>query len=381
MPVSVDKNNGSADFSYKFADPGEYPLLVVHHHNGGLENRAEIVTLNVVDEGDFKLVGPADGSSFRDSQDAFFTWEDYGTETHTLALFQISGNAPISANGERLGFEEIVFTSTPFDGDPLDCIAGICVADTTGLELPTGTWTWTVISGGELAPLGLDGTLATEGIEASNGPWSFTIDTSAVALLKNGGFENDNNNDKIPDGWKRVGAGQQTCKPADVDTGSCAYAIKGNSNGSLSQNVKKALLSNLAIDDSDTLVLEARVKTKTLAAGTVVRVSIKYAGVPEVENIDIPLPADTAEAYVDLAEPLNLTSGLRGADQPNDVPISPVGLVTKLTVKVIYKGAAGSSLFVDNMALTLAGIPVGPLTVEGGQVPVPAAPADMRGTN
>jgi hypothetical protein len=384
MPVSVDKNNGSADFSYNVSDPGEYPLLLLHHHNGGLENRAEVVTLNVVDEGDFKLVGPADGTSVRDSQDLFFTWEDYGADTYTLALFQISGNALASANGERLGFEEYVFTDTPFDGDPLDCIAGTCVADTTGLFLPTGTWTWTVVSGGVPGPLAFDGdgVNVDEGVEASNGPWGFTIDTSPVALLKNGGYENDNNNDNIPDGWKRVGVGQQTCKPGDADTGDCAYFFKGGGNGSLTQNVKKGLLTNLAIDDSDALLLEARIKTKNVAEGTMVRVSIKYAGVAEIENTDIPLPDDTADAYADLAVPLNLTSGLRGADQPNIVPVLPNGLVTKVSVKVIYKGAAANSrLFIDGASLTLAG--VGPLTVNAadGQVPVPAAPADLRGSN
>lgn len=382
MPLSVDKNNGSADFSYSFDAPGEYPLLLLHHHNGGAENRAEVVTLNVLDEGNFNLVGPADGSFFRDSQDAFFTWEDYGADTYTLALFQISGNALASANGERLGFQEIVYTRAAFDGDALNCIAGTCELNTTGLELPTGTWTWTVVSGGTPAPLALDGALVDDDVEASNGPWGFTIDISPVALLKNGGFENDNNNDNIPDGWKRVGAGAQTCKPGDADTGDCAYFVKGSGNGSLIQNVKKALLKNLAIDDSDTLTLEARVKTKNLAEGAMLRVTLKYAGDPDVENFDVPLPADTADLYTDLAVPLVMANGMRGGDQPNDVAILPDGTITKATVKIVYKGSGNNSrLYIDGVSLTLDGIPVGPLTTEGGQVPVPAAPADLRGNN
>lgn len=382
MPVSVAKNNGKASIAYNFGAPGSYDLLLIHHHNGGLENKAETVTLNIVDEGGFDLVSPANDSFIRDSSTLFPTWEDFGADTYTFSLFQISGNALVSTNGERLGGTEIVGTALPFDGDAVDCIGGECVITLVGPQLPTGTYTWTVTSGGTPPPLGLSGVqAASDGVEAANGPFTFTVDTGDFSLLKNGGFESDANNDKIPDGWVRVGAGQQRCKPGDADSGSCAYYVKGSSNGSLNQNVKKALLKNLAITDSDTLVLAARVKTKTLAAGAMLRVSIKYAGVTEVHTIDIPLPADTAEAYLDLeAPPLTaVVSGLRG-DIAANIPVEPNGNVTKLSVKVIYKGTAGSSsLFIDNVSLTLVGTGVPLVGDDGAPVELPSAPGDLRG--
>lgn len=363
MPLSVSKDGGTASLLYDFSSLAETPdLLLLHHHNATEAARSEIVDVTVTGENaNFTLSFPENNAIVRSESELTLAWEHYGADTYHVAVIQVSGSTVVSTQAnERLGVVVDSSFTAAWDDDELVCILGSCVWIGDLEILENGTYTWTVLGDSDLG----------EPTEAANGPYSFIVNNSNFELLVNGGFEIDADSNKVPDGWTRVGPGQQRCKANDPDTGDCAYFVK-KANALLAQKVAKAKLNALSIGAGDKLDLSARVKTKNLVADSAkLVIVVKYfepdAGANEngKDRFEFVLPADTAGAYQDLA-----TDVVELAGTPKKIAVQIVG------------GSTKGNFLVDNVSLELVGLGGVTLPVTADLMPVPEAPADLRGSN
>lgn len=367
MPASISGNGLNANLRYDFslAEPDDLPaILLIHHHNAGAAGRYEIVQVQAgVPDNEFFLIAPANNGFFRFPGIIQPVWQHYGAETYRFVLFQLSGTGGPStvSNDGRIGLVVDETFTAAVDDDPLECLDGVCILFVSALTatLPTGTYSWTVEG---ISSLG--GTA-----EAANGPFGFQVNRSDFELLNNGGFEIDSNNDRVPDGWVRVGPGARRCREGDGDNSNCGYFVN-RPGARLTYTVPRARLSSLEVNGGDVLIPSARVRTNNLGNARVI-VIVNYvdptAGENEngVDRFSFPLPTNTAGVYTDL----------------DTSPITLAGRPRNIRFQIVGNSNTGNFL-IDNVSLLLTG----PDYIAGAAaappvelLPLPEAPADMRG--
>lgn len=287
----------------------------------------------------FLLQAPVDGHVIRDTNaPLIMQWtSSTGATSYAIQGVHLSSNTRLG-----LAFEQTVQANM--------CSSGVCTASLDVTALEDGTYSWTVVANGE--------------IEAENAPFLFTVNTGAIEVINNGGFETQGASAANAEGWTRINFGGDKRKCGGVgDTSDCAFMVKGGKNEQsvLRQNIDPTRLAQLAIQADDTLLLSARVKSNNVKAGAQVRVRLTYIS-GKVESFKFPLPATTGGAYADLAT----------------TPMKPDEAVKKIRVEVRYINPAATGKFwIDDVQLTLQPKSGG----ESGDVlPLPLSPAaDLRG--
>ena len=242
---------------------------------------------------DFKLLSPENGALIRSAETLTkITWnENPDAASYDFYLFQISDN-PLAA---RLGLllELVELTPDSTDGDALGCADDVCTLTLTTTEqdlLDIGTFSWTVVANSP------GGTQA----EAVNGPFIFAVNTGAIEMLVNGGFEIDSDEDKVPDGWTRVNQTKDKLKCRKVKPdgtiktfayeGDCTFRFKGGPNEDSRLQQKP---TGIPVSTGDVLNFSAYVEGKDVVAGARVKLVLKYDDSAPVrktkEVVSIPL--------------------------------------------------------------------------------------------
>lgn len=300
--------------------------------------------------GAFNLIGPADNPFYRDLADlTALTWE---TATNALnynvQVIKISDNA-------RLG------TVLDVDVLPAACATTCSLTLTTQqkTDLGSGSFVWTVFAE--------NGDKTTE---ASNAGFRFAINTGSIRMISDAGFEGNADGKRLPKGWKKVGplkGDKVVCNTTTTvaHSGSCAYQFKGRP-GEFSGLRQVVPFKRYNLEAGDKLTLSAFVDQKTGKKNQVVvllKVVYKKKSLGS-DKLRIKLPAAAQPGYVELVPSADLTIK---------------GVVKKITVTVQY-GAGKGTYVIDDVNVILR--PVG-ATLPGGDglLPVPSAPADLRGSN
>lgn len=299
---------------------------------------------------DFTLESPANDSYIRDATSVTeATWTHVpGIVEYTASLIQISNNT-------RLGVIDEIITSPEASCSVETNICSLPL-DLTGLD--DGLYSWTVVGASE-----------DETYEAVNGPALVTLETDLIELLTNGSFEEPSANPgaKNATGWNRNNptGERRDCRAAKVPTGgdgACAYrATAGTPAAITAQGMNTAKIGKYAIGEGDALTLRGLLQAKSKPpAGSRIKIVLKFTAGPK-QVINIPLEAAT---YGDIFDALT----------PIATPVDAgKGTVRKISVKII----SVSKFYLDDLSLELS-IPLG-LAANDGAIPLPAAPADLRG--
>lgn len=292
-----------------------------------------VVDTNLPPRG-FRLLTPEDGALIRDP-DAFdgFVWRDNrDAVSYALQVIHISNNT-------RLGTVINHQNLTPeIDADGLTCdfAARTCTYIPTAGEITAlvkGRYTWTVFAqspGGQRS-------------EVNNGAWRFRVNPNDIELLKNGGFEDDTNVDKIPDNWTVARATQDArkCnKPTKTFTsfGECAFQMKGSPAES-TDLVQVILDEGYMLASGDVLALQGQAEAINLPVGSVtVQMVVKYV------NNAFPKGKVTT----------TLSQGNYSYSPFTRVDLGISGPVSKIVVKVKNRAALGKA-FLDEMSVLLLG--------------------------
>ena len=320
-------------------------------------NTPAYLTIAVDEPVTFSLLSPADGMLLRDKFELeTFTW------THVSnALLYTFDLLYISENTGRLGVLANVELYAPDV-----CAANTCRFDVTPDfitdNLSEGLYGWTVTAS--------DGI---KDVEAEDGPFLFTIHSGDIEFVRNGGFEQYNDEDKQPDAWdvKALDGGDKIkCNKILEDgtvktkaySGECAYQFKGavGANPRIQQKVTDADF----IVPGDTLDLSLWVKAKASAANiAVAKIVVTYntidaeTGKPNKDKRTLRVPEIPSGEYEPLNTSLNITDG-----------------VNSLKVQLRYRGSSGK-VFLDNVSVIL---PVNSGTPLDTLIPLPEAPDTFR---
>lgn len=247
--------------------------------------------------------------------------------TYSLRITQISNNAQPRAIGDALLLNGL----TPqADADGLTC-TNVCIYTLTSgqkAQLDNGYYSWTVLASSP------GGTVT----EASNGNKTFTLNQADVVLIYNGSFENDRDNDGIPNNWfieNRSGDGRLcgTSSPNWISyDGLCAFRFLARSGeaSKLYANGVAANFKNLSVNE--TLKLSLYAKANGLTARPLVRVDVTLANNTVVtRTFRLPLGTYDYTLYGD-----------------NNIEIT--GRIQSVRVSIQPISTAGA-LFIDNVAL------------------------------
>ncbi|MCU0498469.1 MAG: hypothetical protein MUF87_14050 [Anaerolineae bacterium] len=284
---------------------------------------------------EFVLRNPQPNALVRDT-DLILTWRaNPDAARFDVFLFKISNNL------RALGLVTTINDLTPdADADALECTPNVCTytapsAVTTVLS--SGQYSWTVRAE---SPAGTP-------TEASNGPYVFILNTGAINILVNGGFEEDiNPADGLPDGWTFSGltGDRRRCNTATSTValeGNCAFNFvnAAGENSAVSQTVNFAPYNLVA---GDVLTLSAQVRTRNMTSGAQIRLTVTYANtaLPQ-DRVSVTIPTGT-QAYTPL---------------PNG-SITLDGIPASVRVQILNNATAGQ-IFMDDVRLTLtSGAPV-----------------------
>jgi subtilisin-like proprotein convertase family protein len=220
-------------------------------------------------------------------------------------------------------------------------------------ETSTPTPTDTVPSNTETATPTSSGTLPS-GTSTSTATATATPVLN-TELIVNGGFEVDENADKVPDGWtaKNAKKDKRKCNGDNVVAyeGECAYQFNSYPVGSskLQQIVDESVVAPLEVNAGDTLILSGAIFAKGSQINTMVKVAVKYA--------DSALPSGKIKYSV---------TGPTGGYVvfPNTLTLLLAGDPTKIKVMLKNSGKAGRvrydalSLQLDNDASPLIPLPL-----------------------
>lgn len=322
---------------------------------------------------DFVLLTPEYGALLRSGEAAAtITWDNNPDAiNYDFALLKISNNP----NAVKLGPVLTLGALTPdANADALLCEEGSCTLSlTTGQQaaLDTGLYSWTVIArspGGETT-------------ESSSAAMLFRINEGDINLLVNSGFEDYNATTKLPTDWKPVKMTGDTvvcnktfanpAKPPKIfaHSGKCAFRFTGGTseNAKLLQDVDGSLL----IED-DQLRFSGFVSGKQLVGTVTATMRVIYVDqVNQPETVKF-TPAVGTYAYDDFSQAITI-----------DGPVKVVKVILQSKAKsgtILLDTLMVDIVQIDNLT-DVTGVPA-PLpnpTGDGGLVPVPAAPADLRG--
>jgi hypothetical protein len=288
---------------------------------------------------EFTLLTPENRAIFRDgSKLSAFTWQfNPDAETFEFTLLKLSNNPTNRDLGVVVAEEDL----TPLaDSDKLTCDASICTYSVDAAlqaQLTTGTYAWTALA---VSPGGTP-------TEASNAAFLFSINTEAYPLLTNTSFEDDVDEDGVPDDWTARDAtkdkrkcnkdtdGDGTADKIVANTGVCAFEFKGGA-GEKSRLQQKPDVESLGLVNGDNLTLSAFVQGKNaLADATTIQVKVKYE--------DETLSADKLT--------LTAASGSYAYDQLSG-QLTVDGAVKSVTVRLQNTAVSGKVL-VDDVVLVL----------------------------
>jgi hypothetical protein len=269
------------------------------------------VSLNLDEKIEFDLLTPSDGAVSANPADITqLTWQPSASApTYQVLLIQtLNPGTPVVSG---------VFTAAA-DADALTCARGQCIYNLAG-PLGNGDYVWTVT--------------ASNGFEAENAPFNFTIDNvNRTELVVNGGFE-ANNNKGVPTNWKvgKLGKSITICQNAAGNPeyqGGCSFAFAGGSGTKLTQNLN---ITGLA--PGQFLTLSAAHELQRAAAGAQITLKVIYTnGTKDPRKIT--LPGLTQPWQTTTADPLPITSAVK-----------------KVVLQITYKGSSGKVL-VDNVSVT-----------------------------
>lgn len=320
---------------------------------------------------DFALLTPEYGALLRSGEAAAtITWDNNpDAADYDFALLKISNNP----DEVKLGTIINVGALTPeADADNLLCDEGVCSFSLTSgqqTSLDTGLYSWTVIArspGGETT-------------ESSSAAMLFRINEGDINLLRNSGFEDYDATTKLPTDWKgqKLTGDTVICnktfnnpsKPPKIfaHSGDCAFRFTGGANESakLLQDVDGSLL----IED-DQLRFSGFVSGKQLVGTVTAIMRVTYVDqVNQPETVKFTAAAG-GYAYDDFSQTLTI-----------DGPV-------KLVKVILQSKAKSGAILVDTLRVEIVqtgvltnvtGVPVPNPISDGGLIPVPAAPADLRG--
>ncbi|MBK9126161.1 MAG: hypothetical protein IPM16_23940 [Chloroflexi bacterium] len=325
-------------------------ILVLHHHNEDAATRAEVMdisafTITLPSETEFDLLSPASGAYVRNTAAiTAATWEDLGGTVigYRWVLSQLSTNT-------RLGTVLDLQNLTPIaDTDLLECDGSVCTLTIPGAisaTLGDGQYAWTVT-----ATDSVNGT-----IEATNGPYFFTIETNDIELVVNGGFEDCVA--KVAAPWTGTGCKLDNAKSY---TGDGFY--NGKPGKKLKQDITHPAVATLGAEDLD---FSGYFDAKA-SAGNIAVLKVKYvdpnggAGGDGKDKLKLKFTIDSV-GYEALNGTLSLT-----------------GPVTSVKVQV---GSNTGKAKADDVSLVVAGVNGPAPRDDGGLLPPPAAPGGFRGNN
>lgn len=280
----------------------------------------------------FGLLDPVNDTLIRNlSTFGGFVWRDNRDAVeYALTVVHVSNNTRL---GAVINHQSLTPAS---DGDGLTCDfdARTCTYTPTGGEISAmakGRYTWTVFAespGGQRT-------------EANNGALRFRLNTGDIQLLKNGGFENDENGDNLADGWavSNLTKDKRRCNtPVTTFTpyGNCAFLFKGSAaeNSSISQNITD---NGYGMGAGDAVRLLGKAEATNLAVGAQVHLVIKYKG-----NA---FPKDKTIA--------NVAPGTYPFSTLPQLELGVDGPIQKITVKIVNRATSGKVLFDDFSVLLL----------------------------
>jgi hypothetical protein len=292
--------------------------------------------------GAFNLLSPDNGVVIRDTADVTaITWElSNGAESYEFILLKTSDTVRL---GEVLRVDVLA--------ENCGATPGVCTlavgADVQSL-LTDGQYSWTVEAEN------------TEGVtEATNAPYTFTVSTSGVELVINGGFESLGADTKpVIDPWVlKNGSGDKVkCNKPEKPkffayTGECAWRFKGTpgDKAKLTQNIDPSL-----VVAGDVLTLSAAITTN-VDPGKVAFLKIDYVDPTAGLNND-----GRDKAVIELTGPT-----LNQDYEVFSVDLAVLDTPTK--VKVMLKGKTESGkIYVDDVSVLAQ-----PTTGGGAVLPLP----------
>lgn len=262
--------------------------------------------------GTFALQSPSDAAFLRGEELTKFQWMGSQKPTnYRLIVMKTSNQARIGTVLEKTLASAVACNPTTF----------VCEYTLTGpdfAQFTEGSYVWVV---------------EYDGVQVSNSPFSFTLDTSAVRLLENAGFELFNANN-IPNRWKpsKLQGDSVVCNGAATVAyeGVCAFRFVGDATKTsfIEQSVDKSLVRL-----NDSLQFSAAVRTNKLNdLKWVARLQVRFEDGTVANRMLVPTAATGAYTVLEAA-PLVI-------EKP----------VESITVRVRYVGTAGR-LFIDDVRL------------------------------
>lgn len=228
---------------------------------------------NLLAPREFVLRAPANLAYIRHVDALSIRWQNNpDAASYSLRVTQISNSTAPRDIGDSL----LLNSLTPAtDADGLTCTNVLCVYtlnETQKAELDNGYYSWTVFASSP------GGTVT----EASNGNFEFTLNQAEIALLNNGSFELDSNNDGIPNAWKVQNASNDNrrCDTAIPSTiaydGQCAFrfiARSGEASVLFANGIAKRIGT---LSNAETLKLSLQAKGTNLNAKPSVQIVITF---------------------------------------------------------------------------------------------------------
>lgn len=300
-----------------------------------------------------------------------------GAETSNTATVTITVNAindpPVAGADEYTAIidtplvvdanDGVLSNDSDADGDDLE-VTGVQTDVTNGtLTLNAdGSFTYTPDAG----YLGPDSFVynVSDGTVTQTGTVSISVVNDVVELLENGGFEEPGTTGKSADNWvgsKLLQKDRRVCTDKGVND-ACAFRFQFKGTTNFIRQITQNYKTPITVSGGDSVTLSAFVKANKLDEGASIQILVQYTDNTKTTG-SILIPAGTY-AYDEFTREVELDKNVK-----------------KITVRVRYNGRLGNggTFFVDDVTLLLS--QAGPLSslAPSGLVPVPAAPADLRG--
>lgn len=262
----------------------------------------------------FNLLGPNGNRLIRDvdSDLVAFVWQSVaGATDYDLSLFKVSTNP-------RATIGTVFTVNVP----TANCNATECFYTPTGPQyatMDTGEYAWTVVAD-----------LPSSDIEASNGPLYFSVNTAAIGLLANPGFETGT---LAP--WVASNLSGDKLKAGKGVGGSWGIQFNGSSteNAKLTQQVNVAYYG---IDGNDELVLSGSYRAPNSSVKLQFIATVVYSAASGLAK-----------------DKVKLTAVVNGTFTQISSPFTPDGPVKKVKVDIIHKSLS-AKLWVDDVQVTLS---------------------------
>lgn len=257
----------------------------------------------------------------------------------------------------------VLSNDTDADDDDL-AVSGVQTDVTNGtLDLEAdGSFTYTP----DLGFLGEDSFVyeVTDGTVTVTGTATITVVNDVVELLDNGGFEAAGTTGKSASKWvgsKLLTGDRRICTNKGV-TDACAFRFQFKGSTNFIRQITQVYKTPITVSVGDSVTLGAFVRANKMAEGASVQIIVQYTDNTKATG-SILIPAGTY-AYTEFTREIDLDKNVK-----------------KITVRVRYNGRLGNggTFFVDDITLLLSQTGALGGLVPTGLVPVPAAPADLRG--